>query len=47
MIGNDGRVLQIGGKNIKVGNNDCVNLDFAEYWLNYLEIDEDLSRMDS
>ena len=35
-----------GGKIVKVGNNDCMNLELVEDWLNYLEIGEDLLRIE-
>ena len=35
-----------GGKNAKVGNDDCINLEIGEAWLDYLEIGQDLLRIE-
>ena len=36
LFGNYGEVMQIGGKNIKVGDYDRASLDVAEDWVNFL-----------
>ena len=36
-----------GGKIEKVGNKDCINLKSGEAWLDYLEIGQDLLRIES
>ena len=36
-----------GGQNVKVENNDCIDLEIGEAWLDYLEIGQDLLRIES
>ena len=46
MTGNDRRVLYSGEKYNKFGLNDCVILELIEDWFKYLEIGEDLLRIE-